>query len=133
MSDNKEGNGSVATVDQEKVAQAGDVLFDEVYVPAFVKRCAEQGIAFSSGDQLKLALDTALRLKEAQAAQVEESNENIHKAANLAIRHMMGEDVDAVEKEAQASASLQGLDGSVERTERVQEAAQLLVSLNSES
>lgn len=75
--------------------QAGEVLFDSVYVPAFLKRCSDVGIAFADDNELITALQNVLMLKVAEAnVNQQSSDEDMHKAANLMLRHALGEDVE---------------------------------------
>ena len=49
--------------------QAQEVLTQNVYVPAFIEKCAERGVQFNSEEELIQALETVALLKQSQAQQ----------------------------------------------------------------
>jgi hypothetical protein len=44
-------------------------LFEEVYLPAFIQKCASRGLEFSDQDSLQAALESVAMLKAAEATQ----------------------------------------------------------------
>jgi len=62
------------------------VLYREVYVPAFVEKCAERGISFPDEDTLDRALEMAASLK---TAAVNEEGNRV-KTASEALRSSFG-------------------------------------------
>jgi len=79
----------------QPIEQAGEVLFDSVYVPSFLKRCSDMGITYANDDELVAALQNVLMLKVAEAnSSQNNSGENMHKTANLMLRNAFGEDVE---------------------------------------
>jgi len=63
--------------------QAQDKLFADIYVPAFLNKCAAHGITFSSEEDVRSALENAAVLKQAQAK--DEATKSIHKVAAAAL------------------------------------------------
>jgi hypothetical protein len=113
----------------KKVEQASELLFDQVYVPAFLKQCKAEGIDFSDPAELRMALQSTLILKSAEAEQNAKVNGSLHKTANLKLREMVGEDVAATEKEAADAEQSAGLRDELGGNEAVQKAAALIASL----
>lgn len=117
----------------EAIAEASQTVFETVYLPVFMKRAAEHGISFSSPDELQLALQNVVMVRQAEAQSA--AVPDLHKQANAGLRKLMklpdtsvldatktaansvgevlnalpSDDVDALEK---ASALLAGLRGS---------------------
>ena len=104
--------------DQEKIAQAGETVFDTVYVPAFAKACAAKGVTFANEDELILGLQNSMAVKQAELAQDKEGD-SIHKVANAALQAKFGS---ADTSEADAAAALDD--------QAVKEAVELLSALN---
>lgn len=75
------------SVTDEAIVAASQTVFDSVYVPVFVKRAAEHGIAFSSPEELQLALQNVVMLRQAEAQQT--ALPNLHKQANARLRKVM--------------------------------------------
>lgn len=117
------------SVDTQQLEQAGEMLFDNVYVPAFLQQCEKRGAAITDQDTLVTALTNVSLLKRASAADASATN-GIHKAANLALRGMFGEDVAAVEKAAAEASNVDAITQRLSLDEGVQNAAALLASLN---
>ena len=115
--------------DQIQIEQAGGLLFDDVYVPAFLKQCAARQVSFSNEAELATALQNVLLIKSAEAEQVQNSNNSLHKNANVALRHMFGEDVAKTERLAQNEAQLAKIAGDVNPSAEVGNAASLLSKL----
>ena len=71
----------------------GDVLFQKVYAPAFLAKCAEFGIAPANEDEMASLLEIAagVRIKEAELA-AEKSTEasTVIKAAAAGMRNILG-------------------------------------------
>lgn len=63
---------------QKEIDGANDVLTNEIYVPTFVKCCADAGVPITTEDQLRCALESVAILKAAEAAQ---PPADMHKAA----------------------------------------------------
>jgi hypothetical protein len=118
------------TVDSKVVEQAGETLFDEIYIPAFCKQCEARGITFSSPEELQLGLQNVLLLKSAQTQEQSAASTNLHKTANLLLRQRFGEDVEAAEKQASDVAQVTAVTESLEVGEGALKAAALLASLN---
>lgn len=72
---------------QEQLSEKDAALFERVYVPAFVKRCAARGLAIPDEDSLKGALETtAFVLEHLQSKQgdvIKSANESIKKALGV--------------------------------------------------
>ena len=84
---------SEATAQMDPAAAQG-ILTDEVYVPAFVEKCAELGIKFQDEDSLTAALETVSMLKTAEAGE----SSNLVKDAHAALRQASGLKTSAEEK-----------------------------------
>jgi hypothetical protein len=79
-------------MEQEQLTKNDAVLFERVYVPAFVKRCAVNGVSIPDQPHLKTALETtALVLSHMQTKQADVIND-----AGASIKEALGVD----EKEA---------------------------------
>lgn len=122
----------MSDVDVKTIEQAGETLFDEVYVPTFMKQCADRGLAISTQEELEMALQNALLLKSAETTEAQRASGNLHKTANLALRGFFGEDVDKSEKRASDAAQVATVTNELEGNEGVAKAATLLVSLGQE-
>jgi len=72
----------------QKQAEAVNAVMEEIYVPAFVKSCADRGVQFHSDEQLKQALETTAQIEAIEAAQAAE-NDPI-KQAHAAITSLTG-------------------------------------------
>jgi len=65
-------------------------VFDEVYVPVFLEKCARNGIKFDSKEDVETALTTAVMLKQAQATQAKEkATPSIVKQAALDLAELL--------------------------------------------
>ena len=73
----------------QKQAEAMGHIMQEIYVPAFIKKCAEHGLQFTSEEQLKQALETTAKIEAVQAAQTGQ-DDPIAKAA-AAMNELVGE------------------------------------------
>ena len=94
---------------------AQGVLFDEVYLPSFVDKCAQLGVALPDMESVQAAIETTVMLKSAEA--VEEAS--LVKGAAADFRSALGirspEDEKAAE-EAAGAAEKQAADrASVDR------------------
>ena len=67
-------------------AAAQNVLFQDVYLPAFAEKCAELGVQFSDESSLSAALETVSMLKQAS----QKSSGNVVKAAHAALCEASG-------------------------------------------
>lgn len=66
----------------KEAAEALDTLFGNVYVPVFVKQCAEFGMPIETEEDLATALNNVRMLKEAGVTSAPTGgNKSIHKAA----------------------------------------------------
>lgn len=88
----------------EKMSQDEAVLFENVYLPSFLSKCAELGVAIDESS-LEDALQTTALLKAAS----QEQSTNIIKTASAALKRTLGVDKveaqqnkDAVIKQASA-------------------------------
>ena len=79
--------------------EAQEKVFMELYVPAFVKAAAENGVNINTEEDLQKALETAAVLNQAEqqksSSVVKEAHDSLLKAAGI-----------AVEEEAPATAEL---------------------------
>ena len=68
------------------VDEAQDVLFDQVYIPTFVKACADRGISFADEASLSDALESTALLKMSG----QQGQKNLAKEAADALRGSLG-------------------------------------------
>jgi hypothetical protein len=61
-------------------------LFEEVYLPAFIQKCASHGLTFSDQDSLQSALESVAMLKAAETTQ----KTSLAKSAAADLRTAMG-------------------------------------------
>ena len=120
-------------MDATAIEQAGETLFDQVYVPAYMQKCAARGITFQDEDELRMALQSTHLLRSKEAQETAETSSNLHKAANVALRGAFGEDVEASEKEAQAANEAALVGQELGQDEGVQKAAAVLSQLTAEN
>lgn len=73
--------------DVQEFEKAAAVLLEEVYLPAFIKRCSELGITFKDDEDLAAALENVVTIKAAEA-QIPET-QSLHKQANVALKGLM--------------------------------------------
>ena len=84
----------------DNMMKSQEVLFEQVYLPIFVEKCAEKGIVFNSEEDLHSALESAAILKLAKV-QSEQGSASVIKQASAALRKASGmPDQDVVEKSA---------------------------------
>lgn len=62
------------------------VLFEEVYLPAFLNKCASSGLTFSDQESLQAALESVAMLKSAEAHQ----KSSLAKSAAADLRTALG-------------------------------------------
>lgn len=55
---------------------AQGVLFDEVYLPSFVEKCAQLGVRFPDQESVQAALESTAMLKTAEAAEQSSLSKN---------------------------------------------------------
>ena len=120
---------ATATMDAAAVEHAGELLFDQVYVPSFMQKCSARGVTFQNEDELRMALQSTNMLREKEAREASETNGNLHKAAHAALRGMLGEDVEAAEKAAQDDSEATRIGQHLTQDEGVRNAASLLSQL----
>lgn len=120
-------------VDVKTIEQAGETLFDSVYVPTFLKQCAARGLAITTQEDLEMALQNAILLKSAEANEAQQTSGDLHKAANVALRGFFGEDVDATEKQASDATQAAAVVSEITGDEDVAKAATLLARLGQEA
>lgn len=76
----------------QELTQEESQLYREVYVPAFIEKCAERGITFPDGETLDEGLETVAHLKSAmlndQGNQVKQANAALRQALGLPSRQM---------------------------------------------
>ncbi|RKX22365.1 MAG: hypothetical protein DRP45_11455 [Candidatus Zixiibacteriota bacterium] len=83
----------MGTDTSEKLEQAGEVLFDHLYVPAFIKQCAARGVEIQTPDDLLEALDNVNRIKQAEVQLTSDDGDgSIHKQASAALSSLFGEE-----------------------------------------
>lgn len=119
-------------MDANAVEQAGEIAFDRVYVPAFMQKCASRGVTFQDQNELRTALQSTHMLRVNEANTTSEKSSSLHKAANVALRNMFGEDVEASNKEAQTNEEAAFISQELGRDEGVKSAAALLAQLSAE-
>ena len=116
--------------DSEAIEKAGEELFDAVYVPAFLKQCASNGIEFKTEDDVVTALNNVLMLKTAEANKVGRlDNGNMHKDANDALQRMFGQDPVAASKKVADQTKVASLVQSLNLTEEAKKAVATLADL----
>lgn len=77
-----------------------DVLFNNVYLPAFVTKCAQAGITFPDQESLSDALETTALIRQMEHAQ----NGNVIKSAAANLRAALGVDkIQAAERQDEAA------------------------------
>jgi len=72
----------------DKQAEYVARVMDEIYVPAFIKSCADHGVGFQTEDHLRKALETTAKIEAIEAAQAVDADP-IDKAA-AAIDELVG-------------------------------------------
>jgi hypothetical protein len=74
-------------MDQEKLDPRDALLFERVYVPAFVKRCAANGVTIPDEPRLKTALETTAlvlhHMQDKQGNVIEEASASIKEALGV--------------------------------------------------
>lgn len=86
-----------------------DVLFEQVWLPAFAEKCAEHGIPCSNEEELAIAVENALMAKQALETANSKHASEMHKFANEQLRALLGTpegDDDESEKEAEDLSNL---------------------------
>lgn len=76
------------TMEKEAMTQEEALLFENVYLPAFVEKCAEFGITFPDRETLDTAIESAALLKQA----IESQGSNTVKQASIALKKALGLD-----------------------------------------
>jgi hypothetical protein len=66
--------------------EAQGVMFNDVWLPTFVEKCAARGLHFSSEEELRESLETASLLKFAE----QNNSQSAVKAASADLRTVMG-------------------------------------------
>lgn len=117
-------------MDATAIEQAGEAMFDQVYVPAYLQKCASRGVTFQDEDELRTALQSTNLLRVNQVKQAAAANSGLHKSANAALRQLFGEDVEATEKASQDDQVVQSFVQQASQNENVLKAAALLSSLD---
>jgi hypothetical protein len=84
-----------------EMTQEEAVLFQQVYLPAFIQKCASLGVAFPDEETLKAGLETTALLKHTLSQQ----QGNVVKQANLALKEALGIPVTMPAKAAEAVAT----------------------------
>ncbi len=72
------------------IEQAGQTLFDELYVPTLAKQCAARGVDITTPEEMQSVLESVDMLKRASAVGSQEGNGSLHKQANLVLRQTLG-------------------------------------------
>lgn len=97
---------------QNKLENAGEQLFDSVYVPVLLKQCEARGYSISTPEELHSAVQSIVMIKQASANQPD--NQNLHKQANMVLRASFGENIEQTEinnsREAQFSNAITAID-----------------------
>jgi len=73
-------------MEKEAMTQEEALLFENVYLPAFVEKCAEFGITFPDRETLDTAIESAALLQQA----VESRGSNTVKQASIALKKALG-------------------------------------------
>jgi len=82
----------------QEVEHASQIVFERAYVPGLLKRAAERGIPIRNEAELEAALENIYMLKAAQAAEQQgAAGQDMHKAANAALRDLFGENIEETE------------------------------------
>lgn len=83
-----------------KLAEAATQhVFENAYVPAFIKRCNEYGVTFNSDEDVALALQNVATIKAAEGAKAPSTASNIHKQASAALAGITGTNKTAADKD----------------------------------
>ena len=112
---------------QEPMA-AQAVLFDEVYVPEFIAKCAAQGLSFPDQESIQTALESVAMLKAAEAAEksslTKDANEALRSSLKLPVPQDNAAASEQAEQEKQASVDLS-------KTDTIRQAIDTLASASS--
>jgi ATP phosphoribosyltransferase regulatory subunit HisZ len=114
-----------AAMADTKLSNEQQVLLRELYVPAFVQKCAELGLPINDEAALNEAMETAALVKLALA----NKNQSVVKQANASLKTMLGlHEVEA--KEAKTATQVKQA-SSLGANPRVREAVAALLSKKS--
>lgn len=98
------------TAAQMDPAAAQAVLMQDVYVPAFVEKCAELQLQIPDDDHLIKALETVSELKKAEAAKSTDLVKDAHAALRVASGAPTPEQEEAKAEQAKEAAAVAGQD-----------------------
>ena len=84
----------------QQMSAEESVLYQQVYLPAYIQKCAERGIQFADEGDLTAALESTALAKMAMAR----SQGSQIKQANANLKKLLG--VDVAEQQAQAEQSI---------------------------
>ena len=115
---------------QDPTADAQAVLFDEVYVPAFVAKCASYGLQFPDQESFQSALESVVMLKAAEASESNSITKSAANALRSALHFPKPEDVAAQQEKA---AQDQQTADQLSRDEKVRKAIDALANASSGS
>ena len=76
----------------EKIAEAQNVVFEKVYMPAFFSKLAEFGIQPETEAEASEILEIAAKVKMAGAQPEQSPRESLLKTANAALDQILGSD-----------------------------------------
>jgi hypothetical protein len=93
-------------MDNEQATQEQQVVFQEVYVPVFIEKCAERGLTFPNEQALHEGLETVALVHRALDSQ----QGSVIKSANHELKKSLGLDVHEAQ-ESQASSIKQAAAG----------------------
>lgn len=99
-----------------------EVLFKEVYLPAFMSKCAELGINFPDGDSVQDALETTALVKQLS----QEQNSNVIKQANASLKAALG--IDKMEAAKQSEDMAKQAAETASRDQSIREAVAGILS-----
>jgi 2-hydroxychromene-2-carboxylate isomerase len=91
--------------DNKNETNPQDVLFEQVWLPAFAEKCAELGIPASNEEELATAVENAIMAKAALAQSNTSNAGQLHKFANERLHALWGQDTKSAEDEAMKSAA----------------------------
>ena len=115
-------NNVKAALADNQLSQEQQTLLTELYVPAFVQKCAELGFAINDEASLHEAMETAALVKLALA----NKNQSVIKQANASLKSLMG--LNEVEAEEAKTAAQVKVSTDLGANPRVRQALAALLS-----
>lgn len=102
---------STAAAAKPELVQAQQVLLERVFIPAFIKECADRGVTFQTVDQVKEALKITGMVNLAQAKSASEGKDpmttTLKRASQALEMHLKSAGVELPEAEKSAEQNVQ--------------------------